>query len=101
MGSPVSIVVAEIIMQNIKEQALATYSETFTLRLRFVNNAIAAVHKNKIYEFHEYLNKQNTSVQLAKEIKENGKIPSPDCFVTKKTIPYEPLFTGNQHTLTD
>ena len=28
MGSPVSVVVAEIVMQNIEEQALATYSET-------------------------------------------------------------------------
>ena len=27
MGSPVSVVVAEIVMQNIEEQALATYSE--------------------------------------------------------------------------
>ena len=31
MGSPVSVVVAEIGMQNIKEQALATYSETLPL----------------------------------------------------------------------
>ena len=28
MGSPVSVVVAEIVMQNIEEQALATYSAT-------------------------------------------------------------------------
>ena len=28
MGSPVSVVVAEIVMQNIEEQALATYTRT-------------------------------------------------------------------------
>ena len=33
MGSPVSVVVAEIVKQNIEEQALATYSETLPLWL--------------------------------------------------------------------
>ena len=33
-------------------------------------------------EFHEHLNKQNTSVQFTKEIKEKGKIPFLDCLVT-------------------
>ena len=32
MGSPVSVVVSEIVMQNIEEQALATYIETATVR---------------------------------------------------------------------
>ena len=36
MGSPVSVVGAEIVMQNIEEQALATYSETIPLWLRSV-----------------------------------------------------------------
>ena len=100
MGSPVSVVVAEIVMQNIEEQALATYSETLPLWLRYVDDTITAVHENKIDEFHEHLNEQNTNIQYTKEIEENGKIPFLDC-LHAKTTPYEPLFTGNQHTLTD
>ena len=72
MGSPVSIVVAEIVTQNIEEQALATYSETLPLWLYYVDKTITAVHENKIDEFHEHLNKQNTSIQFTKEIEENG-----------------------------
>ena len=34
MGSPVSGVVAEIVMQNIEHQAVATYKETLPLWLR-------------------------------------------------------------------
>ena len=34
MGSPVSVVAAEIVMQNIEEQALATYTRTVPLWLR-------------------------------------------------------------------
>ena len=103
MGSPVSVVVAEIVMQKMEEQALATYSETLPLWLRYVYYTITAVHENKIDESHEHLNAQNTNIQFTKEIEENGKIPFLDCLVTRenRTTPYEPLFTGNQHTLTD
>ena len=60
MGSPVSVVVAEIVMQNIEQQALATYSETLPLWPRYVDDRITAVHENKVDEFHEHLNEQNT-----------------------------------------
>ena len=52
MGSPVSVVVVKIVMQNIEEQALATYSETLLLWLRYFDDTITAVYKNKIDEFH-------------------------------------------------
>ena len=70
-------------MQNNEEQALATYSETLPLWLRYVDDAITAVHKNKI-KFHEHLNKRNTSIQFTKVIEENGKIPFLDCLVTRE-----------------
>ena len=47
MGSPVSVAVAETVMQNIAEQALATYSETIPLRLRYVDDAISALCSRK------------------------------------------------------
>ena len=84
MGSPVSVVVAEIVMQNIEEQALATYSETLPLWLRYVDDTITAVHESKIDKFHEHLNEQNTNVQFTMEIEENGKIPFLDCLVTRE-----------------
>ena len=45
-------------MQNIEEQALATYSQKLPFWLRYVDDTITAVHIKKI-EFHENLNKQN------------------------------------------
>ena len=47
MGSPVSVVVAEIVMQNIEEQALATYTRTVPLWLRCVDDTFTAVHKTE------------------------------------------------------
>ena len=83
MGSPVSVVVAEIVMQNIEEQALATYTRTIPLWLRYVDDTFTAVHKDGIDDFHEHLNRQNADIQFTKEIEENGKIPFLDCLVTR------------------
>ena len=38
MGSPVSVVVAEIVTQNIEEQALSTYTKTLSLWLCYVDD---------------------------------------------------------------
>ena len=84
MGSPVSIVVvAEIVMQNIEERALATYKRKQPLWLRYVDETFTAVHKDEIDDFYEHLNGQNADIQFTKEIEENGKIPFLDCLVTR------------------
>ena len=54
---------------------------------------------NKIDEFHEHLNKQNTSIQFTKDIEENGKIPLLDCLVTRdnNTLPLPQFQETNTH----
>ena len=83
MGSPVSVVVAEIVMQNIKEQALGTYTRTIPRWLRYVDDTFTAVHKDEIDNFHEHLNRKNADIQFIKEIVENGNVPFLDCLVTR------------------
>ena len=43
MGSPVSVVVAEIVMQNVEEQALANNTRTIPLSLHYVDDTFTAV----------------------------------------------------------
>ena len=99
MGSPVSVVVAEIIMQKIEEQALVTYTRTVPLWLRDVDDTFTAVHKDGIDDFHEHLNRQNADIRFTKETEENGKLPFLDCLVTrdsnrlKTTIYRKPIHT--------
>ena len=47
MGSPVSVVVAEIVMQNIEESALSTCRQTIPLWLRYVDDTFTAVDTTK------------------------------------------------------
>ena len=83
MGSPVSVVVVEIVMQNIEERALATFKRTPPLWLRYVDDTFTAVHKDEINNFPEHLNRQNADIQFTQEIEENGKIPFLGCLVTR------------------
>ena len=83
MGSPVSVVVAEIVMQNIEEQALSTYTKTVPLWLRYVDDTFTSVHKDEIDTSHKHLNRQNPLIQFTKEIEENDKIPFLDRLVSR------------------
>ncbi|KAL9969279.1 hypothetical protein ACROYT_G021476 [Oculina patagonica] len=83
MGSPVSVVVAEIVMQNIEERALATCRQTIPLWLRYVDDTFTTVHKDEIDDFHKHLNEQNADIQFTREIEENGKLPFLDCLVSR------------------
>ena len=79
MGSPVSVVVAEIVMQHVEECALAT----ILLWLRYVDDTFTAIHKDEIDTFHDHLNEQNAEIQFTKEIEENGQLPFLDCLVSR------------------
>ena len=83
MGSPVSVVVAEIVMQNIEESALSTCRQTIPLCLRYVDDTFTAVWHDVIDAFHHHLNEQNTDIQFNREFEENGKLSFLDCLVSR------------------
>ena len=99
IGSPVSVVVAEIVMQNIEEQALASYKRTIPLWLRYVDDTFTTLHKDEIDDFHEHLNRQNAHIQFTKEIEDNGKIPFLDYLVIRdKNILQTMVYRKPTHT---
>ena len=58
MGSPVSVIVVEIVMQAFEERAIATYQQT-PICLRYVDETFTIVHQDETNTFHEHLNEQN------------------------------------------
>ena len=66
MGSPASVVVAEVVMQNIDEQALATCTRSIPLWLRSADDTFIAVHKDEICNFHEHFIKQTRMYSLTR-----------------------------------
>lgn len=61
MGSPVSVVVAEIVMQAIEERALTTYKKTLPFWFRYVDDTFTALHEDDDDDdddFHKHVNEQ-------------------------------------------
>ena len=82
MGSPVSVMVAEIVMQSMEERALATYRQTLPFWFRYVDDTITALHHDDIDDFHNHINEQNIDIQFTKEIEENGTLLFLDYLLT-------------------
>ena len=62
MGLPVSVIVAEIVMQHVEKCDLATCRQTIPLWLCYVDNAFTAEHKDKIDTFYDHHNKQSANI---------------------------------------
>ena len=80
MGSPVSVVVANLVMEDLEQKALNTFPGRPRLYQRFVDDTIAALKKTQISQFRYHLNSQDQQIQFTVErYKENG-IPFLDTF---------------------
>ena len=99
MGSLVSVVVAEIVMQHIEKQALATYDQTLHFWFRYVDDTITILQTDDVDIFHGHLNQQNSDIQFTRELEDNGKIPFLDCLVNcnntrlRTTVYRKPMHT--------
>ena len=64
MGSPISIVVANIVMEEIESQALAAFPVNYTLWKRYVDDAICAVPEDKVDDMLTPINSIHESIQF-------------------------------------
>ena len=83
MGSPVSVVVAEIVMQAVEEQAFATLRLTLPFWFRYLDDTITPLNDDEIDQFHNHLNSENRDIQFTKEIEEKGTLPFFDCLIKR------------------
>ena len=67
MGSPVSVVVANLVMEDLESKALASFQPSPSIYRRFVDDTISAVKENFIEAFHQHLNAQNPNIQFTLE----------------------------------
>ena len=74
MGSPVSVVVAEIVMQRLEEKALATYLDSPSFWYRYVDDTLTSLKKSEKIDFLNHLNRQNPSIQFTMEPEKDGTI---------------------------
>ena len=85
-GSPVSAVIANLVMEDIEHRALTTAPVSHSFWKRFVYAVISAVSENEIVVLLQHLmNSVEPSIQFTVERETNGKLPFLDTCVQRTT----------------
>ncbi|KAK3735298.1 hypothetical protein QZH41_000232 [Actinostola sp. cb2023] len=67
MGSPISVVVANLVMEKIESKALSTFLVSPRIFKRYVDDTICIIKQDNINAFHEHLNKQDVNIKFTLE----------------------------------
>jgi len=82
MGSPVSSVVANLVMEDIETRALETFTHPPRLWKRYVDDTFVIMKRSKLSEFLTHLNTIESSIQFTME-KEKGCLPFLDLLIKR------------------
>ena len=74
MGSPVSAVIANLVMEEVEQRALASAPVSLSFWKRFVDDVISAVSTNEIDILLQHLNSIEPSIQFTVEREINGHL---------------------------
>ena len=85
MGSPVSAVIANLVMEDIEHRALTTAPVSPSFWKRFVDDVISAVSQDEIVVLLQHLNSIEPSIHFTVERETDGRLPFLDTRVQKKT----------------
>lgn len=67
MGSPISVVTANLVMEVIESRALTSFIAAPRIFKRYVDDTICVIKKGQIEDFHEHLNKQDNNIKFTIE----------------------------------
>ena len=105
MGSPGSVVLADMVMETVEQRALETFPTRPCFWKRHVNDTLTAVRRNQVDEFHLHLNSIEQTITFTVETEHNNQIPFLDVplhkeddgtysdICTSKTNKYRQIFT--------
>ena len=82
MGSPVSVVVANLVMEDIEQKALSTFHSPPRFWKWYVDNTCAALLVDLADSFHAHLNSIDFNIQFTVEKESDGQLPFLDILLT-------------------
>ena len=85
MGSPVSAVIANLVMEDIEHRALTTAPVSPSFWKRFADDVISAVSQDEFVVLLQHLNSIEPSIQFTVERETDGKLPFLDTYVQRTT----------------
>ena len=83
MGSPVSVVVVNLVVEDVEQQALSTFHSPPRLWRRYVDDTCTALPLDLVDSFHKHLNSIDPSIQFTME-ESNGQLPFLDILLSRE-----------------
>ena len=83
MGSPVSVVVANLFMEEVEEKALQSFAHPVRTWKRYVDDTFVVIDKGHVDALHEHLNRQAAGVIFTVERENGGVLPFLDVEVKR------------------
>ena len=74
MGSLLSPIIANMVIEEIEQTALNTYLKPPSLWERYVDDVYAIMDKTEVEPIHDYLNTISTSIKFTKELEKSGQL---------------------------
>lgn len=102
MGSPISVVLAEMMMQKIEEEIQRHAPCTPKLWRRYVDDIICILPKEQVEQYLAHINSINSNIQFTVEKEQNNALPFLDLQIIRKndgsltfTVYRKPTHTEN------
>ena len=74
MGFPVSVVIANLVMEDVEERALATFHSPPRFWKHYVDNTCTALPRDMVKSFHSHLNSIESCIQFTVEEESEDRI---------------------------
>ena len=102
MGSPVSVVVANVVMEDIEEKAIRSFRNPPRIWKRYVDDTFVIMDQKEVGSFLSHINNLEESTKFTMEIEDNGKIAFLDALIHRdeRGVLTSTVYR-KKHTLTD
>ena len=84
MGSPVSVVVANLVMEDVEQEELSTFHTPPWLWKRFIDDMCTALPSNPVDSFHDHLNSIDPCIEFTIEWESDGQLPFLDILLNRE-----------------
>ena len=81
MGSPISMVIANSVMEYVEQKALSSFSSSPKLKKRFVDDTFVIMQTNEVSRFFDHLNKVDLNINFTIELEQDDKLAFLDVLV--------------------
>ena len=84
MGSPVSVVIANMFMESLEQSALRSFPQPVKYWRRYVDDTFVIIKKDYVTDLLDHLNSQHDRIRFTYEVEEGGSLPFLDVRVSRQ-----------------